>query len=87
MLTTLYFTTSRRFRTSQLRTPTPNTEQPPALNIQSVEVEGKTICRIHAPAEAAPHYLDNKLYVRLGNSTEELTGRDLEDWLRGRGEG
>ena len=29
-------------------------------------------------------YRDNRLYVRLGNSTEELTGRDMEDWLRGR---
>ena len=31
-----------------------------------------------------PGAVDNKRYARLGNSTEELTGRDLEDWLRGR---
>ncbi len=57
---------------------------PHNLDIRFVEIDGKTVCRIDAPAERAPHYLDNRLYVRLGNSTEELTGRDLEDWLTGR---
>jgi hypothetical protein len=38
----------------------------------------------NAAADPRPHYLDNRLYVRMGNSTEELTGRDLEDWLRQR---
>ena len=58
---------------------------PTSLNIQLVEIDGKTVCRIDVPADPPrAHYLDNRLYVRLGNSTEELTGRDLEDWLRGR---
>ncbi len=59
---------------------------PANLDISFVEVDGKTVCRIDVPAERAPHYLDNKLYIRLGNSTEELTGRDLEDWLVARRE-
>lgn len=59
---------------------------PTNLDIGFVEIDGKTVCRIHAPAERAQHYLDNKLYVRLGNSTEELAGRDLQDWLIQRGQ-
>ena len=57
---------------------------PTGLNVRLVEIAGKTVCRIDVPADPRGHYLDNRLYVRLGNSTEELTGRDLEDWLRGR---
>jgi len=57
---------------------------PLGVDIRFVEVDGKTVCRVQAPASVTPHYLDNKLYVRFGNSTEELTGRDLEDWLKGR---
>ncbi len=54
---------------------------PAGLEIQFPESGGKTVCRIDVPASSIPHYLDNKLYVRFGNSTEELAGRDLEDWL------
>ena len=57
---------------------------PTSLNIDFVPVDGKTVCRIDVLADPRAHYLDNKLYVRFGNSTEELTGRDLEDWLRQR---
>ncbi|MBV6503372.1 MAG: hypothetical protein AKCLJLPJ_01442 [Fimbriimonadales bacterium] len=54
---------------------------PTEVDIDTVEVDGKWVCRIVVPAEPRPHYLDNELFVRLGNSTERLTGRDLEDWL------
>lgn len=54
------------------------------LEIAVVKVDGKWVCRVHVPAAKAPHYLDNRLYIRLGNSTEELAGRDLEDWLANR---
>ena len=54
------------------------------LVIDFAMVDGKTVCRIDVPADPRAHYLDNKLYVRLGNSTEELNGRKLEDWLRQR---
>ena len=57
---------------------------PANLNIGFVVVDGKTVCRIDVPAEPRPHYLDNKLYIRFGNSTEELTGRELADWLQQR---
>lgn len=57
---------------------------PANLEVDFVVVDGKTVCRIDVPADPRPHYLDNRLYIRLGNSTEELTGRDLEDWLRQR---
>jgi hypothetical protein len=58
---------------------------PTALEVRFVEVDGKTVCRVDAPSSAAATYLENRLYVRLGNSTEELTGRDLQDWLMSRG--
>lgn len=48
---------------------------PTSLNLQFVEIDGKTVCRIEVPADPRAHYLDNRLYVRLENSTEELTGR------------
>ncbi len=54
------------------------------LDIAVVKVDGKWVCRVHVPAAKAPHYLDNRLYIRLGNSTEELAGRDLQDWLANR---
>lgn len=49
------------------------------------EVEGKTVCRVSVRRGGVPHYLDKRLYVRLGNSTEELAGPDLQDWLEKRG--
>jgi hypothetical protein len=55
---------------------------PTDLRVVFVPIDGKTVCRIDVPADPRACYLDNRLYVRLGNSTEELTGRDLEDWLR-----
>ncbi len=57
---------------------------PANLEVNFVVVDGKTVCRIDVPTNSRAHYLDNKLYIRLGNSTEELTGRDLADWLQQR---
>ncbi len=57
---------------------------PVNLKISFVVVDGKTVCRIDVPADPRPHFLDDKLYVRLGNSTQELIGRDLQDWLQQR---
>ncbi|HVT13099.1 MAG TPA: RNA-binding domain-containing protein [Fimbriimonadaceae bacterium] len=58
---------------------------PTDLDIDFPELDGKTICRIQTPASSVPHYLDNRLFVRFGNASEELTGRDLQDWLEKRG--
>jgi len=44
--------------------------------------EADTNDRFSLFEEDRASYLDNRLYARLGNSTEELAGRDLEDWLR-----
>ncbi len=49
------------------------------------DVEGKMVCRVSVRRGGVPHYLDKRLYVRLGNSTEELAGPDLQDWLGKRG--
>lgn len=58
---------------------------PTDLEIDFPEVDGKMICRVSVPASPVPHYLDNRLFIRFGNATEELTGRDLQDWLEKRG--
>jgi hypothetical protein len=57
---------------------------PTNLDISFIGIEGKTVCRIDVHSDPSPHYLDNRLYVRLGSSTEELTGRDLQNWLQQR---
>lgn len=46
-------------------------------------IDGKEICRITVP-KTEPTYLDNELYIRFGNSTEKLVGREHEDWLKQR---
>jgi hypothetical protein len=53
------------------------------VKINFVTLEGKEICRIDI-TPGPPTYLDNELYIRHGNSTEQLKGRDLQDWLNAR---
>ena len=50
------------------------------LTISIIAIDGQEVCRIDVPP-GPPTYLDNNLYTRLGNSTEQLQGRHLEDWL------
>lgn len=47
--------------------------------------EGKTVCRVDVSPNPNPVYLDDKLYIRDGNGTIELTGPKLEAWLRSKG--
>jgi hypothetical protein len=47
-----------------------------------VAIHCTTVCRIEVSADPRAHCLDNKLYARLGNATEELTGRT---WRTGSG--
>lgn len=54
---------------------------PSDLEIYFPEIDGKTVCLIKVQPSGVPHWLDNRLFVRFGNSIEELTGRDIEDWL------
>lgn len=48
------------------------------------DLQGKEICQITVSSSRRPYYFDNKLYVRFGNSTEELSGLDLQIWLQER---
>ncbi len=57
---------------------------PTDLEIDFPDLDGKMICRVVAPASSTPHYLDNRLFIRFGNASEELSGRDLQDWLQKR---
>jgi hypothetical protein len=44
-----------------------------------------TICRIDVPANKDVIHLDGYVYVRDGNTTQKLEGRDLTDWIQQRG--
>ena len=58
------------------------------LAISFHPVEGKEICVIRATASAAPVYFEgegaSRLYVRLVNTSRELTGRDMVEYVRSR---
>jgi predicted HTH transcriptional regulator len=58
------------------------------LSISFHPVQGKEICLIRSSASASPVYLDDqgqsKLFVRLGNTSQELTGRHAVDYVRSR---
>ena len=54
------------------------------LEVKVIAIDGVEVCQLTIPP-GPPTYLDNELFIRLGNSTEKLSGRDLEDWLRSRG--
>jgi len=43
-----------------------------------------TVCRIDVQADKEPVNLDNKIYVRDGNTTQLLKGRRLTDWIQQR---
>src|SRR5262245_36388787 len=58
------------------------------LSISFHPVQGKEICLIRSSASASPVYLDDqgqsKLFVRLGNTSQELTGRHAVDYVHSR---
>jgi hypothetical protein len=58
------------------------------LSISFHPVQGKEICLIRSTASAAPVYLDDqgqsKLFVRLGNTSQELTGRHAVSYVQSR---
>jgi predicted HTH transcriptional regulator len=45
-----------------------------------------TICRVDVPANKDIIHLDGDIYVRDGNTTLKLEGRDRTDWIQRRGE-
>ena len=51
------------------------------IDITFPVLDGKTICRIDVRLDKNPHHLDDKVYVRDGNATLELTGPATTAWL------
>ncbi|MGD0077962.1 MAG: ATP-binding protein [Sedimentisphaerales bacterium] len=45
-----------------------------------------TICCVNVPANKDVIHLDDYVYVRDGNTTQKLEGRNLTDWIQQRGE-
>lgn len=54
------------------------------VNILFEEFHEGTICRIDVQASEAIVHLDDRVYVRHGNMTQLLEGRDLTDWIQQR---
>lgn len=58
------------------------------LSISFHPQQGQEICVVRVSASAAPVYLDeggeSRLYVRLGNTSRELSGKDIVDYVQSR---
>jgi hypothetical protein len=56
------------------------------LSISFVPVQAKEICLVRASASASPVYLEeqgqSKLFVRLGNTSQELTRRQAVEYVQ-----
>lgn len=52
------------------------------VNISFEKLKEKTICRVDVQASEDIIHLDNKVYVREGNTTQLLEGRTLTNWLQ-----
>jgi hypothetical protein len=58
----------------------------PRGNVQITfeELQEGTVCKIKVQQSSEPIAYDNDFYIRDGNGTRKLEGRDLADWLRQR---
>lgn len=56
------------------------------VNISFEKFMEGTICRVDVQVSKEPVNLDNKVYVREGNTTQPLKGRPLIDWIKQRNE-
>lgn len=54
------------------------------IHITFVETQHGTVCRVEAQKSAEVIHYDDAVYVRDGNRTLKLEGRELTDWLRRR---
>jgi hypothetical protein len=54
------------------------------VDIVFEELSEGTVCRINVGKNAVPVAFDNDFYIRDGNGTRKLEGRELADWLRQR---
>jgi len=56
------------------------------VNVSFEKFTEGTICRVDVQASKEPIHLDNKVFVREGNTTQPLEGRLLTDWIKQRNE-
>jgi hypothetical protein len=54
------------------------------IKISFEKLEEKTICKVDVEKSREIHHLDGEVYVREGNKTQKLEGRDLTDWIQER---
>ena len=54
------------------------------VEIAFEELQEGTVCQIKVEQNAEPVAYDNDFYIRDGNGTRKLEGRELADWLRRR---
>jgi hypothetical protein len=61
------------------------------LSVSFHPIQGTEVCAVRVAASAVPVYFDDgnesRLYVRLGNTSRELTGREMADYLKTRWKG
>jgi len=56
----------------------------PHVRPSAETLEDKAVCRIDVPRGTTPVYLDDKLPVRLGNTTTEFAGAKIVEYIRTR---
>ena len=56
-----------------------------AITVRFPVVAGQRVCRVDVEPDGAIYHLDEKIYVRDGNRTIELTGAALTHWIQTRG--
>jgi predicted HTH transcriptional regulator len=63
-----------------------NFDPSPLGNIEIIfeDLQEGTVCQINVERSSEPIAYDNDFYIRDGNGTRKLEGRDLADWLRQR---
>lgn len=54
------------------------------VDIKFEDLQDGTVCQIKVEPSSEPVAYDNDFYIRDGNGTRKLEGRDLADWLRRR---
>ncbi|GAJ02132.1 unnamed protein product, partial [marine sediment metagenome] len=54
------------------------------VDIKFEDLQEGTVCQIKVEQSSEPVAYDNDFYIRDGNGTRKLEGRDLADWLRQR---
>ena len=58
-----------------------------SLSVSFHAVRGKEVCRVAAEPSPRPVYIADRLYVRTGNTSRELSTREAADYIAGRWKG